>query len=53
MPYKSQQQAKFVHAKANAGAPWAKKFVADASGQKLKRLPRKVKKLSSKNQGTR
>jgi len=48
MPYRSKQQARFIHAKANSGAAWAQKFVADAAGHPLKRFPRKVRKLSSK-----
>jgi hypothetical protein len=30
MPYESQAQSRFIHAKAGEGVPWAKKFVADA-----------------------
>jgi len=48
MPYKSQAQARFVRWKAEQGTPWAKKFVGDAAGQRLKRLPKRVKKLSAK-----
>jgi len=32
MPYKSDKQAAFIHAKAAEGVPWANKFVADAHG---------------------
>jgi hypothetical protein len=32
MPYKSKKQAAFIHAEADRGTSWAKKFVADAHG---------------------
>jgi hypothetical protein len=32
MPYRSEAQSAFIHAKAAAGVPWAKKFVRDAHG---------------------
>ena len=32
MPYKSEKQAAFIHAKAADGVPWAQKFVSDAHG---------------------
>lgn len=32
MPYASDKQNRFVHAKAAEGVPWAKKFVSDAHG---------------------
>lgn len=57
MPFKSQQQSKFIHMKANQGSPWAKKFVADSSHAKgsVKKLPKRVgpktrlKKISGSN----
>jgi hypothetical protein len=41
MPYKSKAQAAYVHARANAGEPWAKRFAAHSSGQSLKGLPKR------------
>lgn len=32
MPYASEKQARFIHAKAAEGEEWAKKFVRDADG---------------------
>jgi hypothetical protein len=45
MPYASLAQSRFIHAKANAGTPWARKFVADAQHGvgSLKGLPKHVK----------
>jgi hypothetical protein len=55
--FKSQQQSKFIHMKANQGVPWAQKFVADASHAKgsVKKLPKRlgpkkrIKKISGSN----
>jgi hypothetical protein len=45
MPYASQAQSRFVHAKANQGVPWAEQFAADAQhgAGSVKRLPKKVR----------
>lgn len=38
MPYRSQAQSGFIHAKAAEGVPWAKKFVADSHGTKVPKV---------------
>lgn len=49
MPYRSQAQSAYIHAKANEGIGWAKQFVADSHGEKVphvrrvKRRRRKIK----------
>ena len=45
MPYKSEKQAAFIHAKASEGVPWAQKFVSDAHGTHVegKSAPKKRK----------
>lgn len=35
MPYRSEAQSRFIHAKAAQGVAWAQKFVADAHGSKV------------------
>ena len=47
MPYESQAQSRFVHAKANEGEPWAKKFVADSQHGEgsVSRLPERIGKM--------
>jgi len=44
MPYKSEAQSRFIHAKANEGMGWAKKFVRHSQHGKgsVKALPEKV-----------
>jgi hypothetical protein len=32
LPYQSQKQSAYIHAKAAEGVPWAEKFVRDAHG---------------------
>lgn len=41
IPYKSKRQAAFIHAEAERGTPWAKKFVQDAAGTHVQKSPRK------------
>jgi len=50
VPYESQAQSRFVHAKAGEGVPWAKKFVSDAQhgAGSVKALPARVGKRSFK-----
>jgi hypothetical protein len=52
VPYRSQAQSAYIHAKASEGSAWAKKFVADSHGshvphvkhvRKVKRHKRKIK----------
>lgn len=45
MPYSSQRQSRYIHAKAGEGVSWAKRFVKDAHGTHVlkKRKRRKVK----------
>lgn len=52
MPYKSEAQSRFIHAKAGEGTPWAKKFVADAQHGKgsVSKLPERLSQLASKRQ---
>jgi hypothetical protein len=45
LPYKSQAQSNYIHAKASEGEPWAKKYVADSHGSKV---PKKVKRKRRK-----
>lgn len=37
MPYSSAKQARFIHAKASEGVPWAEKFVRDADRKPVNR----------------
>lgn len=48
MPYKSDKQAAFVHAKAAEGVPWAQKFVSDAHGTHVGDAAPKKRKLKGK-----
>jgi hypothetical protein len=41
MPSVSKAQNRFVHAKANEGKKWAKKWVAHSRGQNVSKLPEK------------
>lgn len=43
MPYKSEKQRRFIHAKADEGEGWAKKFAAHSDGKKkaVKKAKRK------------
>lgn len=51
MPYRSQAQSAYIHAKASEGSAWAKKFVADAHGsevphiQHVRRIKRRKRKI--------
>lgn len=46
MPYRSKAQSAYIHAKANEGVGWAKKFVADSHGKKVKRRRRKLRRAA-------
>lgn len=51
MPYASEAQSGFIHAKAAEGVPWAKQFVADAHGThvpKVKHVKHKIGKKRRK-----
>ena len=41
MPYESPRQSRFIHAKAGEGVAWAKKFVADSHGTKVRKVANK------------
>jgi hypothetical protein len=41
MPYKSKKQAAFIHAAAERGDKWAKKFVAHSHGTVVKKTKRR------------
>lgn len=47
MPYRSQAQSAFIHAKAAEGVGWAKQFVADSHGEKVPKV-RHVKAMIGK-----
>ena len=38
MPYRSEAQSRFIHAKAREGVGWAKQFVADSHGEKVPKV---------------
>lgn len=40
MPYESKKQAAYIHAQADKGKDWAKKFVKHSSGTKVKKSGR-------------
>ena len=49
MPYASNRQSRFIHAKAAEGIDWAKKFVSDSHGTHVK--SKTVKKRIGKKRG--
>jgi len=52
MPYRSQAQSAFIHAKASEGVSWAEKFVRDAHGSKVPHV-RHVKKKKKRKRKRR
>lgn len=54
MPYQSQKQSAYIHAKAAEGVPWAVKFVRDAHGSHVlkKHAIRNVRKRHGKKKKT-
>lgn len=44
MPYESAKQSRYIHAKANEGVGWAKRFVKHSHGTHVKKaMKRKMK----------
>lgn len=49
MPYASEKQSRFIHAKAAEGVPWAKKFVSDAHGTTVPKRKLKAKRKKKRS----
>jgi len=51
VPYASEAQSRYIHAKAAEGVPWAVKFVHDAEGTKVPKIDHVRKKRKKKGRG--